>query len=173
SLSDATYIAMVKGLVSGTVNVGLAIAIGASFPPGMASGAALVLGFFSYGLSLALFIVGLRHLGTARTGAYFSIAPFVGAAIAIVALREPVTSQLMLAAILMALGVWLHVSERHEHSHVHEPVEHSHEHVHDAHHQHQHDEAVAAGVPHTHWHRHVRLEHSHAHFPDAHHRHSH
>lgn len=173
SLSDATYIAMVKGLVSGTVNVGLALAVGATLPAGMALGGALALGFFSYGLSLALFIVGLRHLGTARTGAYFSIAPFVGAAIGIVALREPVTSQFILAAILMAVGVWLHVSERHAHSHVHEPIEHSHEHTHDEHHQHEHGAAAGPGIHHTHWHRHDQLEHSHPHYPDAHHRHSH
>ncbi|MND07304.1 hypothetical protein D3C83_291930 [compost metagenome] len=46
-------------------------------PPGWL--AAGLLGFLGYGISLTLFIVALRHLGTARTGAYFSVAPFFGA----------------------------------------------------------------------------------------------
>ena len=173
SLSDATFIAMVKGLAAGGVNIVLAFAAGATLPAAPALGAALLLGFLSYGLSLTLFVVGLRHVGTARTGAYFSIAPFVGAAIGIVALREPVTWQFAVAAILMGIGVWLHLTERHEHSHVHEVVEHTHEHEHDAHHEHEHEEPPAAGIRHAHHHRHAVLKHTHPHFPDAHHRHHH
>ncbi len=135
-----------------------------------------VLGFASYGASLALFVLGLRHLGTARTGAYFSIAPFVGAALAIVMLGEPVTLSLIIAGTLMAGGVWLHLTESHQHSHTHEPLEHSHEHEHgagDEHHDHTHEASVGAGTKHAHSHRHAPIAHSHAHFPDAHHRHSH
>jgi drug/metabolite transporter (DMT)-like permease len=173
SLSDATFIAMAKGLAAGSVNIALASIADFSIPAIPALGASLVLGFFSYGLSLTLFVVALRHLGTARTGAYFSTAPFVGAALALVLLREPLTWQFAGAAALMALGVWLHLSERHEHSHRHEAMEHTHEHEHDEHHRHAHDEPVPPGTKHTHRHRHDPLEHSHPHFPDAHHRHPH
>lgn len=173
SLSDATFIAMTKGLAAGTVNVALAFLVGATLPTMEVLGASLILGFLSYGVSLTLFVVGLRHLGTARTGAYFSVAPFIGAAIGLLALQEPLTPQFSIAAILMAAGVWLHVTERHEHFHVHEAIEHTHEHEHDEHHQHRHEEPVAAGMRHTHRHRHDHLEHTHPHFPDAHHRHSH
>jgi hypothetical protein len=124
-------------------------------------------------VSLALFVVGLRHLGTARTGAYFSVAPFVGALIAVPLLGEPVTTRLLLAGGLMGLGVWLHLTERHEHAHGHESVEHTHEHEHDMHHRHQHEQPVAPGTRHAHWHRHEPLSHAHAHFPDVHHRHDH
>ncbi len=173
SLSDASFIAMAKGLAAGSVNVALAFAVGARLPAAAPLAAALVLGFLSYGLSLALFVVALRHLGAARTGAYFSIAPFIGAAIGIAALQEPVTWQFITAAILMGLGVWLHLSERHEHPHVHEAIEHTHEHEHDEHHRHPHEEPVAPGMRHTHRHRHDELGHAHAHFPEAHHRHVH
>lgn len=177
SLSDASFIAMVKGLAAGATNLVLALMLGGAAWPGVPVVlAAAVLGFASYGASLALFVLGLRHLGTARTGAYFSIAPFVGAALAIVVLGEPITPPLLIAGALMAWGVWLHLTESHQHAHTHEPLQHSHEHEHgsaDEHHDHGHDEVVVEGTRHTHSHRHSPIAHSHAHFPDAHHRHSH
>ena len=176
SLSDASWIAMVKGLVAGATNLALALMLGASWPSMPVVLAAAVVGFASYGASLALFVVGLRELGTARTGAYFSVAPFVGALLAIALLGEPVSMALVVAGALMALGVALHLSERHEHRHVHQPMVHTHEHVHgegDPHHDHVHEPAVPPGTRHTHEHRHQAMAHTHAHFPDAHHRHGH
>jgi len=168
SLTDATWIAAVKGLVAGTVNLALAFSFGAALPTMGTTGGAMLVGFLSYGVSLALFVVALRHLGTARTGAYFSIAPFFGALLALL-LGEPLTLTLVVAGSLMALGIWLHLTEHHEHHHSHVPIEHEHEHIHDAHHQHEHG---AAGIParrHFHRHQHPALTHSHSHFPDAHH----
>ncbi|TCT10301.1 DMT family transporter [Paralcaligenes ureilyticus] len=172
SLADAGWIASVKGLAAGLVNLGLAFALGASFPPWPSVAGAMGVGFLAYGVSLALFVVSLRHLGAARTGAYFSVAPFFGAILAIT-LGEPVTLQLLAAAALMAVGVWLHLSERHMHTHKHEALEHEHEHTHDEHHSHSHLAPVAPGTKHRHWHRHEPLTHSHDHFPDSHHQHRH
>jgi drug/metabolite transporter (DMT)-like permease len=176
SLSDATWIAMVKGLAAGATNLVLAAAMGAAWPAvPLVLGAALV-GFASYGASLALFVVGLRELGTARTGAYFSVAPFFGAVLAIALLGEAVTPALLLAGALMAVGVALHLWERHEHRHRHEPMAHTHEHAHgagDPHHAHAHEPPVPPGTRHSHPHHHAPLVHSHPHFPDAHHRHDH
>lgn len=176
SLNDATWIASVKGLVAGSVNLALAAALGDGLPSMTVLGGAMVVGFLAYGVSLALFVVGLRHLGTARTGAYFSVAPFFGVALAL-ASGEPITVRLAIAGALMGLGVWLHLTETHEHSHAHESMEHEHEHTHDEHHQHDHDDhpdlSLAPGQKHSHVHRHAPTEHSHPHFPDAHHRHSH
>jgi drug/metabolite transporter (DMT)-like permease len=172
SLADATWIAMVKGLAAGSVNLAIALSLGASLPAwGVLAGSA-TLGFFAYGISLTLFVVALRHLGTARTGAYFSVAPFFGAMLAVLVLGEPITPALLVAGALMALGVWLHLSESHAHLHEHEAMEHEHEHVHDAHHQH-HAPGDAPPGPHTHRHWHAPMAHSHEHFPDEHHRHSH
>jgi drug/metabolite transporter (DMT)-like permease len=177
SLSDASYIAMTKGLVAGATNLVLALVAGAQWPQfGTVAGAAL-LGFASYGVSLVLFVVGLRHLGTARTGAYFSVAPFFGAVLAIVLLNEPVTLQLVAAGLLMAFGVGLHLTERHEHGHTHDATAHLHEHEHaadgDVHHDHEHDGTVAPGTRHAHSHLHAPITHAHHHYPDAHHRHPH
>lgn len=176
SLGDATWIASVKGLSAGSVNLALALSIGESLPSAATVGVAMLVGFLSYGVSLALFVVGLRHLGAARTGAYFSVAPFFGAILALAG-GEPITAKLLAAGFLMGLGVWLHLTESHEHAHAHEPIEHEHEHEHDEHHRHEHSWApgwvMKAGEKHSHPHRHEAMEHSHAHFPDAHHLHSH
>ena len=173
ALTDASFIAMVKGLVAGGTNLFLAWRLGAAWPAASTLIAAAILGFLGYGASLVLFVVALRHLGTARTGAYFSVAPFFGALLGVLVLREPVTPPLLVAGALMAAGVWLHLSERHGHVHAHEATEHTHEHVHDAHHQHAHEAGVPAAQRHTHAHAHAAMTHSHGHYPDAHHRHTH
>jgi len=173
SSADPVQIAMLKGLVAGTVNLLLALSHGAVLPSAGAMAAIGLVGFLGYGVSLALFVLGLRHLGTARTSAYFSLAPFVGAALAIALLGEPLSAQLVIAGGLMGFGLWLHLAERHEHEHFHKPMEHEHRHRHDEHHQHEHAATDQLGEPHTHWHRHVRLMHRHPHYPDLHHRHGH
>ena len=177
SLADASFVAMVKGAAAGTTNLALALLLGAQWPSVSVTVAAAVLGFASYGVSLALFVIGLRHLGTARTGAYFSIAPFAGAALSVVLLNEKLTTPLVVAGLMMAWGVWLHLTESHQHTHTHEPLEHAHEHDHgagDEHHQHTHEDGpLPADGKHSHIHQHLPISHRHAHFPDAHHRHPH
>jgi drug/metabolite transporter (DMT)-like permease len=171
--TDPVRIAAAKGLVGGAVNLGLALALGGQLPAAWLIGPAMVVGLLGYGVSLVLFVKALRELGTARTGAYFSVAPFVGAVAGVAMWREPVTAGLLAAGALMAWGVWLHLTEHHEHTHRHEPLSHSHAHTHDEHHRHAHGPDDPAGEPHTHAHTHERLEHSHPHFPDIHHRHDH
>lgn len=177
SLADASYIAMVKGLVAGATNLALALTTGAMWPPLEAVAGGALLGFASYGVSLVLFVVGLRNLGTARTGAYFSVAPFFGSFIAIAMLGEPVTIQLCAAGLLMALGIGLHLTELHQHHHTHDAAAHSHDHVHaadgDVHHDHHHGERIPPGTRHSHWHQHNPISHVHRHYPDTHHRHTH
>ncbi len=173
SSGDPVQIAAIKGAVAGTINVSLALALGASLPEsGPLIGAASI-GLLGYGVSLVMFVLALRHLGTARTGAYFSTAPFVGASLSLLFLGESPTTMFWIAGGLIALGVWLHVSERHVHEHTHEDLEHDHRHRHDAHHQHEHDFAWDGTEPHSHQHRHRPMTHSHPHYPDMHHRHRH
>lgn len=173
SASDALFIAGSKGLAAGVVNGGLALAIGSQLPALGTLGSILLVGFLGYGVSLVLFVLALRGLGSARTGAYFSTAPFLGAAVAILMLGESVSVTFLLAATLMALGVWIHLRENHVHEHQHEPLDHNHRHTHDEHHQHEHDFEWDGTEPHSHPHVHAPTRHSHAHFPDVHHRHRH
>lgn len=173
SASDALFIAGSKGLVAGSVNVSMAFALGNTWPDWSVIGGAMAVGLVGHGISLVLFVLALRGLGTARTGAYFSVAPFVGALVSLLWLGDLVGPGFWAACALMALGVWLHLTERHEHEHTHEPMEHSHAHVHDEHHQHKHDFEWDKRVPHVHEHRHQAITHKHPHFPDIHHRHLH
>lgn len=172
AIHDAMSIACAKGLVAGSTSIILAVANGAQWPPMHVVFQITLLGFVGYGLSLTLFVVALRRLGTARTGAYFSLAPFIGAAMAL-SLGAPFSIALAIAGLLMGAGVWLHLSEEHEHRHFHSRMEHDHEHQHDEHHKHAHPEGWSGREPHSHWHEHEPLEHAHPHYPDAHHRHEH
>jgi drug/metabolite transporter (DMT)-like permease len=173
SAADALFVAGTKGLVAGTVNTVLALGMGAALPKLPTLGAILVVGLMGYGLSLVLFVLALRGLGTARTGAYFSTAPFVGALVAVVVFSESTSLGFWLAAALMALGVWLHLTEHHSHEHLHPALAHEHEHSHDEHHQHAHEPGWGGQDRHTHWHQHPVMRHSHPHYPDIHHRHQH
>ncbi|HJS90161.1 MAG TPA: DMT family transporter [Steroidobacteraceae bacterium] len=173
SASDAVFLAGLKGLAAGVVNTGLALLLGARLPAAAGLGEAMAVGLLGYGVSLVLFVLALRDLGAARTGAYFSTAPFMGAAIAVLAFGEHPATAFWLAAVLMAGGLWLHLKERHEHAHAHLPMTHTHRHVHDEHHHHGHDFDWDGREPHTHEHTHAALTHSHRHYPDIHHRHEH
>jgi drug/metabolite transporter (DMT)-like permease len=170
--ADPVTIVMIKGLTAGGFNLGIAAMTAGAPPLGYTVGAALVLGFVSIGVSLVLYILALRHLGSARTAAHYSTAPFIGAVLSLVILREPFTVTFAIALALMAIATWLVLTERHEHEHYHAALEHEHLHVHDAHHRHEHvgDEGPE---PHSHPHRHEPLLHSHPHLPDLHHRHPH
>ena len=171
SCADPVLTAMIKGLAAGVVNTGLAVLGGTALPVADIVAASAVVGFLGVGVSLVLFVLALRHLGTARTSAYFSLAPFIGAVLAIGLVHEAVTSNLVLAGLLMGFGLWMHLTERHEHEHQHEALQHEHGHRHDIHHRHPHDGPVTE--PHSHRHRHAPLRHAHPHYPDLHHRHGH
>ena len=171
--SDALFVAGSKGMVAGAVNSAFALALGATMPGTAIVVATMTVGLLGYGISLVMFVLALRGLGTARTGAYFSTAPFIGTVDALVLLDESTDPAFWLAASLMALGVWLHLTERHEHRHVHAPLQHRHPHVHDDHHQHPHPFEWDGTEPHDHWHEHLAVVHKHPHFPDIHHRHTH
>jgi hypothetical protein len=173
SAADPVQIAMLKGLVAGAVNLGLALWHGAALPPASPLLGGALVGFFGYGVSLVLFVLALRHLGAARTGAYFSTAPFIGSVLALLMFSEPVTVRLVVAAALMGVGLWLHLIEHHEHEHEHEGMLHEHSHVHDDHHRHTHGPDDPPREPHVHAHRHAPMVHRHPHYPDLHHRHTH
>jgi drug/metabolite transporter (DMT)-like permease len=172
SASDAIFIAGTKGLIAGLINLALGLLFGGMLPTPTIALDAMTIGLVGYGISLVLFVLALRALGSARTGAYFSTAPFIGSALAIVLFHESATPAFWIAAALMAFGVWLHLTERHEHEHTHETMLHTHPHRHDMHHQHEHG-AWDGTEPHVHEHEHQPMTHTHAHYPDVHHRHEH
>jgi drug/metabolite transporter (DMT)-like permease len=175
--SNAIAISGIKGIVAASIAMLLALAVHDPRPSAASFGLGALLGLVGYGCSLVLYMRALRVLGTARTGAYFATAPFAGAILALAFGHAPFGARLALAGALMALGVWLHASEHHEHEHVHPAEEHEHWHAHDdEHHLHAHaelDGAAAYATPHAHVHTHERTAHVHAHTPDEEHRHTH
>ncbi len=173
SSGDPLFIAGSKGLVSGIVNTSFALCFGLTVPSWLTVSYALLVGFIGYGVSLVLFVLALRGLGTARTGAYFSTAPFIGAGIAILFFHEETSVLFWIASLLMCVGVWLHLTEHHDHEHTHELLNHAHSHIHDEHHQHEHDFPWKDNELHTHYHYHGAIKHSHPHYPDIYHRHNH
>lgn len=172
SASNPVQIAGIKGITAGIVNLSIAFTLGTTTPEFKSIAMAGIVGFSGYGLSLVLFVLALRHLGTARTGAYFSTAPFVGATVSLIMLQENPPLSFWIAVILMGIGIWLHLTEEHNHEHTHEPLEHEHSHVHDIHHRHIHEKWDGV-EPHTHMHKHSAMTHKHPHYPDIHHRHGH
>lgn len=173
SESDPMQIAMLKSLVAGFINIVIGLLFNANIPNANSIIFTSFIGFLGYGASLFFFVISLRQIGTARTGAYFSIAPFIGTAVAILFLGEGLTIQIAIASALMGIGIWLHLIEKHIHNHVHEEIEHEHKHVHDEHHQHTHLTNDPISEPHSHKHKHEAIKHNHEHFPDSHHNHKH
>ena len=173
TLRDPRSIVLVKSGVAGTINLSLALVLGQRFPELAILAAALLLGAVSYGLSVYLDALALRALGAAREAAVFAVAPFVGAVLAPFVLPESFALNDIVAGVLMIVGVYLLIRERHEHTHLHQPVDHDHVHTHDEHHQHAHQKPVPAGTRHSHPHHHNALDHSHPHVSDVHHRHPH
>ncbi|HEY8269382.1 MAG TPA: DMT family transporter [Pseudobdellovibrionaceae bacterium] len=172
SANDAVLITTLKSVVAGSTNLILALSLGRSLPAAGPLAWGALLGFLGYGLSIVCFVLSLRAIGTSRTGAYFSAAPFVGATLSLFLFKNELSLQFILAAGFMGWGLWLHVTEIHNHEHEHEPLYHSHEHTHDdEHHQHEHLPAESFGKKHTHYHQHEKMRHQHSHFPDIHHRH--
>lgn len=170
---DPFGIVRIKAAVAGTVNLLLAIALGAGLPAAGVLVGALVLGGAAYGISVVLDAYALRWVGAAREAAYFGTAPLFGVITAVVVLGETLNAAEATAMIVMALGVYLLVTEQHRHTHRHAPLAHDHRHSHDdEHHTHCHD-GLDPLVEHSHPHVHDPLVHSHPHVSDDHHRHDH
>jgi drug/metabolite transporter (DMT)-like permease len=170
---STAQVVLAKSSVGAAASVALALATRESAPHWRAALALSACGAFGYGASLRLYLRAQRVIGAARTGSIFAAAPFVGAGLAWAMGQRAAGAPALGAAVLCALGVWLHLTEDHEHAHVHVAMEHEHAHRHDdGHHQHPHGGPPPEGE-HSHWHRHDGVTHSHAHALDVHHRHRH
>ena len=169
---DPGQVVMFKGALGAAATLLLALVFGEPLPgPGPAL-ALLAVGATGYGLSLRFYLLAQRAFGAARTGSVFAFAPFVGAALAFMLGERGGGAWMLAGAVLMALGIVLHLAERHAHGHAHEGLAHEHAHSHDdAHHGHRHTPTPPGS--HSHLHRHEPMLHSHPHVPDEHHGHRH
>lgn len=162
-----------KGLVAGSVNLSIGVAVGARVTSVSVIAAALVVGALTYGASIVLYITSAHALGSTRAQIAFSSAPFFGAVLSALFLGESLTVAHLGSGLLFAAGIGLLSAERHSHLHEHEAIEHEHEHPHgEGHHDHGHVDVPRAPL-HAHRHEHVAVTHDHPHAPDLHHRHDH
>jgi len=164
SAKDPLAIVTIKSLGAGGFSLALAILLKNPLPGLPATLGAMLLGCFSYGFSIVLFIRAMRCLGAARASAMFAVAPFIGVLISLLVLRETPGTLFFISLPFMAAGVALLISEEHNHTHVHDTVSHEHSHCHNEEH-HSHDHVDGDFSP--------NVFHSHPHTPDIHHRHTH
>lgn len=172
SLKNPTHIVILKGFGSGFGALLIAFALNEFVFNPLYIGAALVLGFFAYGVSIFFYIRAQRDLGAARTGTYYAVAPFIGVALSFLIFGQQITPAFFIAFVIMAAGTYFAAVEKHKHIHKHKSDHHEHRHRHDdGHHTHEHDFPVRG--EHNHCHSHGELSHNHSHMPDMHHTHSH
>jgi drug/metabolite transporter (DMT)-like permease len=171
-MAECEPLAVVGGKASlgAAASLAIALAAGEAMPSMLQALALLACGATGYGLSLRLYLLAQRRVGAGRTASVFAVAPFLGA-VASWILGDPSLGLVALGGTAaFALGVYLHATERHDHTHVHGEQDHEHAHVHDdGHHAHAHATPVLGS--HAHAHRHGRIEHRHEHAPDVHHDH--
>jgi drug/metabolite transporter (DMT)-like permease len=172
SAKDPFTIVAIKGIGAGTFSLLLAFITKSNFPGVKLILGIMMLGFFSYGLSIVLFIFAMRSLGASRTSAFFGTAPFAGTILSFILLRELPNFLFYISLPVMILGAILILGEKHGHLHHHIALEHEHRHNHkDEHHAHNH--IGSENIEHSHTHKHENTEHLHSHKPDIHHRHEH
>lgn len=172
---DPLQIVMFKGLGAGLFSLVLTFLLHKPLPDIgkilLSSG----LGVVSYGLSIALIILSMRGLGSARAYAWFGSSPFIALLLSLAIFQDKPNPNLWIGLAFMLAGAWLMLSESHAHKHLHSHLIHDHAHTHpDDHHTHSHPELEPLGkITHSHFHEHEPFEHSHEHTPDIHHRHEH
>jgi len=162
-----------KGLVAGSVNLLIGLLLHSYDASAAVTLGALVIGIFSYGASITLYITAAQGMGATRAQMFFASAPFFGVALSALVLGETISTIQLVAAGLLAVSLTALFRDRHHHKHEHDEMEHEHVHRHDDdHHDHTHPN-LAPGTRHSHWHEHNAVEHAHPHWPDLHHRHRH
>jgi drug/metabolite transporter (DMT)-like permease len=169
---DPFAVILVKGSIGATVTLVVAVFRGEPLPHAVPAAVLVACGATGYGASLYLYLLAQRRIGAARTGSVFALAPFIGAATAWAAGDRHADAGALVAAVLFAAGIYLHLTERHRHRHAHAAIEHDHLHRHDDdHHTHTHDPPFVG--EHSHAHHHEHIEHEHDHGSDVHHEHDH
>ena len=162
-----------KGLVAGVVNLSIGIQLDPYLATFYLTAAAILVGVFSYGLSLVLYIVSAQKLGAARSQIIFSSSPFFGVILAVVFLGESIYAAQVIATLIIVVSLAMLFAEKHYHLHHHSATAHEHWHRHDDGHHDHHFPGKPQPPYHSHWHEHKAAIHSHTHWPDPQHRHEH
>lgn len=167
-------ITFIKGLFGGITNltIGLILSNGQiqlNYIP-----LALLIGIFSYGISIVLYVTSAQNLGATRSQILFSTAPFWGIFAAYLFIAEPLSLITIISGLFLISGIVFTNFASHKHGHLHKEMHHIHLHDHnDGHHGHVHPDSDIGNGKHSHIHEHKEKKHKHKHYPDMHHRHDH
>lgn len=169
-------VTFIKGMVAGAVNLLIGISIADSnFVFNNAVFAALIVGGFSYGLSIVLYVTSAQNIGATRGQILFSTAPLWGVILSYVFFQDTFHWTHLISILFLIIAVIVINLNAHKHKHQHEVLEHIHYHTHeDGHHDHVHEnDNLNTEKGHSHLHVHKSIMHEHPHYPDLHHRHPH
>jgi drug/metabolite transporter (DMT)-like permease len=139
----------------------------------------LIVGIFSYGISIFAYVTSAQNLGPTRAQILFSTSPFWGVLAAFILLDEKINLIVIISFIMTLAGILFSNITSHSHMHHHDAITHLHLHRHDdEHHNHIHPENIEVNknklpIYHSHMHTHRQIDHDHKHYPDIHHRHKH
>lgn len=171
SSKSSVEIVIIKGCFSGLGSLIVALILGESLPALGWVVCILALGFVAYGMSINFYIMAQKHLGAAKTSAFYSVAPFLGVAFSMLLIGERPELRFYIALAIMLVATVLMVkdtvslqhthehSHTHTHTHSHGDIVHTHEHTHIHSHLHVHDKNEE-----IHSHRHKELhDHEHVH----------
>lgn len=111
SSKSSVEIVIIKGLCSGGGSLVIALALGEALPQPRWALGVLALGFVAYGLSINFYIMAQKHLGAAKTSAFYSIAPFLGVAFSMLLLGERPGTRFYLALLIMVLATAMMVKD--------------------------------------------------------------
>lgn len=150
SSKSSVEIVIIKGCFSGLGSLAVALILGEGLPVVKWALCVLALGFVAYGLSIHFYIMAQKHLGAAKTSAFYAVAPFLGVAFSMALLRERPALPFYLALLIMLCATVFMVKDT-------VTLQHSHSHSHTHTHEHRHGDLV-----HTHAHTHVHT-HTHVH----------
>ena len=167
--------ACIKGLFAGPINLGIGVLLASYGASLEQTTGALLLGAFSYGISIALYIGAAQGIGATRAQIIFASAPFFGVGASIIVLGEALSIIQIIAAGVLIISLVPLLMDNHLHKHYHRKLVHEHLHRHhEGHHEHPHpDNNISGWIPHSHRHEHEAATHRHPHLPDIHHRHEH
>lgn len=168
-------VTFVKGIMAGLVNLIIGISIADTPIMFTAGSAALLVGVFSYGLSIVLYVTAAQNIGATRGQILFSTAPLWGVILSYVFFQDTFHWTHVVSMLLIILAIIVINVISHKHHHQHDELEHIHYHKHDdGHHDHIHDDrSLITNKGHSHLHKHDPIKHEHPHYPDLHHRHKH
>ena len=107
SIKDTRQITIIKGIFSGLGGLIISLIIGEVFPSTKWVLLTMLLGFFSYGVSVCLYIYAQRFLGASKTGAIYSLAPYFGVVFSLIILKEKPLLQFYTALIIMIIATFL------------------------------------------------------------------